>query len=118
MVHTDEMAQPTQTDPQFKLRLPDGMRDRIKAAAEANNRSMNAEIVAALESCFPEPKSAADVVSEVTEVLSMVEPGLREKAIQMISEEVKNGRLSLMAEAYAHAERDRNHRYPWEFESY
>lgn len=32
----------------FMLRLPDGMRDRIKAAAEANNRSMNAEIVARL----------------------------------------------------------------------
>lgn len=30
------------------LRLPDGMRDQIKAAAETNNRSMNAEIVAAL----------------------------------------------------------------------
>ena len=33
----------------FMLRLPDGMRDRIKAAAEANNRSMNAEVVSALE---------------------------------------------------------------------
>lgn len=37
----------------FMLRLPDGMRDRIKAAADANNRSMNAEIVAALEDKFP-----------------------------------------------------------------
>lgn len=34
---------------QFVVRLPDGMRDRIKAAAEHNNRSMNAEIVMALE---------------------------------------------------------------------
>lgn len=34
---------------QVALRLPDGMRDRIKAEAEANNRSMNAEIVARLE---------------------------------------------------------------------
>lgn len=38
---------------QFMLRLPDGMRDRIKAAAEANNRSMNAEIVATLEERYP-----------------------------------------------------------------
>lgn len=37
----------------FMLRLPDGMRDRIKAAAEANNRSMNAEIVATLEEKYP-----------------------------------------------------------------
>lgn len=40
---------------QFMLRLPDGMRDRIKAAAESNNRSMNAEIVATLETAYPEP---------------------------------------------------------------
>lgn len=37
----------------YMLRLPDGMRDRIKAVAEANNRSMNAEIVSALEDAFP-----------------------------------------------------------------
>lgn len=34
---------------QFPLRLPDGMRDRIKQRAAANNRSMNAEIVSLLE---------------------------------------------------------------------
>lgn len=38
------------------VRLPDGMRDRIKAAAEANNRSMNAEIVATLEEKYPAPR--------------------------------------------------------------
>lgn len=38
------------------LRLPDGLRDRIKAAAEANNRSMNAEIVGVLEEKFPAPR--------------------------------------------------------------
>ena len=31
------------------LRLPDGMRDRLKAAAETNKRSMNAEIVERIE---------------------------------------------------------------------
>jgi predicted HicB family RNase H-like nuclease len=34
---------------QFVLRLPEGMRERIKADADANNRSMNAEIVSRLE---------------------------------------------------------------------
>lgn len=43
---------------QFMLRLPDGMRDRIKHAAEANNRSMNAEIVATLEEKYPAPSLA------------------------------------------------------------
>lgn len=34
------------------VRLPDGMRDRIREAAEKNNRSMNAEIVSRLEASF------------------------------------------------------------------
>lgn len=34
------------------VRLPDGMRDLLKTSAEANNRSMNAEIVARLEASF------------------------------------------------------------------
>lgn len=42
----------SRTDPQLKVRLPDGMRDRIAEAAKANNRSMNAEIVARLEASF------------------------------------------------------------------
>lgn len=44
---------PSQSQDKFIVRLPYGMRDRIKAAAEANRRSMNAEVVAALEDKFP-----------------------------------------------------------------
>lgn len=51
---------PSQNQDKFVLRLPDGMRDRIKTAAEANNRSMNAEIVAALEEKFPKPLGAVE----------------------------------------------------------
>lgn len=48
------MAERTPQDQdKFVLRLPEGMRDRIKAAAEANNRSMNAEIVSVLEELYP-----------------------------------------------------------------
>lgn len=46
-------APPSAGQDKFIVRLPDGMRDRIKAAAEANNRSMNAEIVATLERTYP-----------------------------------------------------------------
>ena len=41
---------PSQQQDRFIVRLPDGMRDRIAEAAKANNRSMNAEIVARLAS--------------------------------------------------------------------
>lgn len=39
-------------DPQLKLRLTEELRDRLKAAAEENARSMNAEIVQRLEFSF------------------------------------------------------------------
>ncbi|MER8514806.1 Arc family DNA-binding protein [Mesorhizobium sp. M1060] len=40
---------------QFVVRLPEGMRDRIRDAADRNNRSMNAEVVATLEEKYPAP---------------------------------------------------------------
>lgn len=47
-------------DAQYLLRLTSSLRDRIKAAAAENNRSMNAEIVATLEEKFPPPKPPSE----------------------------------------------------------
>ncbi len=41
-----------QSDPQYKLRLPEELRDKIKDSASTHNRSMNADIVARLEDSF------------------------------------------------------------------
>lgn len=41
-----------QTEPQYKLRMPHELRDKIKSSAEKKNRSMNADIVARLEQSF------------------------------------------------------------------
>ena len=46
------MANAGRGSDQFVLRLPAGMRDRIKRAAEHNGRSMNAEIVERLTVSF------------------------------------------------------------------
>lgn len=43
------MSAPSKQLDQFVVRLPDGLRDQIKTAAEVNGRSMNAEIVATLQ---------------------------------------------------------------------
>lgn len=43
---------PSDVADKFLLRLPDGMREELKSAAKANNRTMNAEIVARLQSTF------------------------------------------------------------------
>lgn len=61
---------------QFLIRFPPGLRDRVKAAAEANGRSMNSEIVQALEEAYPSflPR-ARDLHREVFEVLDKIAGG-------------------------------------------
>jgi hypothetical protein len=46
-------------DPQFKLRLPAELKTRIDEMAAANHRSINAEIIARLESTFLEGQSSS-----------------------------------------------------------
>lgn len=61
----DDSKYPSELAERFQVRLPLGMRDRIKSAAEANNRSMNAEIVATLEEKYPAPDiKAEDLLAE------------------------------------------------------
>jgi hypothetical protein len=46
------MKEAAKDQDKFVLRMPDGLRDRLKAVAEENNRSMNAEIVDRIEKSF------------------------------------------------------------------
>jgi hypothetical protein len=48
----DDTKFPSELAERFQIRMPDGLRDRIRAAAENNARSMNSEIVARLEASF------------------------------------------------------------------
>ncbi|MBF0186581.1 MAG: Arc family DNA-binding protein [Magnetococcales bacterium] len=50
------------TDPQFKLRLPPELKQKIEQAAHENNRSMNAEMISRLESTLQEEKAAVQPV--------------------------------------------------------
>lgn len=75
-----------QTDPQFKLRFPSGMRDRLKDAAHANGRSMNAEIVARLQNTFEAQSGDSALrlqVEENTAALRRLE-ALMEELLQAI----------------------------------
>ncbi len=51
----DREKYPSEAAERFQVRLPEGMRNRIKKAAEENGRSMNAEIVQRLDESFSEP---------------------------------------------------------------
>ncbi|MFD2248951.1 plasmid stability protein [Pseudochelatococcus lubricantis] len=54
---------PSETADRYIVRFPDGMRDRLKAEAAKNNRSLNAEIVARLEASFDATAKPADSVN-------------------------------------------------------
>lgn len=71
------MDRKPQNQDKFVLRLPDGMRDKIRRASEASNRSMNAEIVMAIDYWlqlelpylqFPEGANADDIARAAAEV--------------------------------------------------
>ncbi|CAN7626097.1 Arc family DNA-binding protein [Aminobacter sp. LjRoot7] len=55
------------------VRLPDGMRDRIKNSAERHGRSMNAEIVQALEQVFPPEPDIIEVIDRVHQAINQAE---------------------------------------------
>jgi plasmid stability protein len=57
----------------FMLRLPDGLRDRIAAAAKHNGRSMNAEIVQILEAVYPPAPSFQDMAIQLDAFLTWTE---------------------------------------------
>ncbi|OWV87342.1 hypothetical protein ATY75_03260 [Rhizobium sp. N122] len=59
---------PVREQDKFMLRLPDGMRERIADAAKSNKRSMNAEIVAALEDAYPDPARFREELAFIDEI--------------------------------------------------
>jgi hypothetical protein len=63
------MGRPPSPDKErFIVRLPDGMRDQIRAAAQANNRTMTAEIIARLRWSFEVGQDAVPAMPEASGV--------------------------------------------------
>lgn len=48
----------SRTDPQFNLRIPESLRDKVMTAAKENKRSATAEILARLEASFAQMEQA------------------------------------------------------------
>lgn len=59
------MAYPSRELDTMNIRLPDGLRGRIKEASAKNRRSMNAELVARLEASFEAPRSVDAEISRL-----------------------------------------------------
>lgn len=89
------MAKAGRGSDQFPLRLPDGLRDRIKRTAEGNGRSMNAEIVDALEQAYPDPETFREelmFLDEIDEIQRKLDR-LRMAKVSELSRDVSEGFL-------------------------
>lgn len=50
-----------QTQDKLMLRLPDGLREKIRTAAKANHRSMNAEVIFHLVRALESPNTSGSI---------------------------------------------------------
>lgn len=66
------MAKASRSSDQFPLRLPPGMRDQIKRAAEESGRSMNSEILDVLREYFPEDPSLPELIEAFDYAVAML----------------------------------------------
>lgn len=56
----------SRTADKFVLRMPDGLRERYKEQAKANGRSMNSEMIKALEKGLEDDQRETDLVTVIT----------------------------------------------------
>jgi 3-hydroxy-3-methylglutaryl CoA synthase len=80
----------------FMLRMPDGMRERIAAAAAANNRSMNSEIVATLEKHYPSMASIDDLIRQTNELAKLNRSGEYGRDLQTLNDALRTIIMELM----------------------
>lgn len=88
---SDKEQYPSDAAERFQVRLPPGLRDRIKAYAERHGRSMNTEIVRVLEREFPEPWTVAGRVGQMIDMLRALKAGATsDENIEKLVEELRD----------------------------
>lgn len=90
---TEKNLYPSDQADKVLVRMPDGMRDRLKDAAKANNRTMNAEIVARLEDSF-QPKKPLTISADDMQVLLETD----KHAKQVFAEQMQKAASQLLKE--------------------
>lgn len=83
-----------QTDPQYKLRLPQELKDLVEEAAKRTGRSMNAEVVARLQTTFEAPllgrmSAATDPALECEEPVSIYDIKMSADAVERIEKRLE-----------------------------
>lgn len=78
----------------FKIRIPNDLKERIRISSEEHNRSMTADIIARVEQTFKHEESEAPSASNVLIISAMYqtlreEGYTHEKAEQVVTDSVK-----------------------------
>lgn len=88
----------------FMLRLPPGMRDRIKAKADRADMSMNEAIIYVLDMHFPAPQSLEHKIDELISMVAALKQGndMEEEVNGLIGEldntlrEISSGKIPVL----------------------
>ena len=89
----------------FMLRLPDGIRDRIAEAAKANNRTMNAELVARILQSLETEARLSTTHGEAVMVTNAVMEQVAVRAAKRAVAELRTEGLDLVTGGQARVER-------------
>lgn len=76
----------TREDPQMKLRLPAELKDQLSALAEANGRSLNAEVVLRLDESLRGAGGAQSLAHVDEHTLDLFSDSVAGKVIQALDE--------------------------------
>lgn len=74
---------------QFLVRLPEGMRERIKAKADRAEMSMNEAIVWCLEQFFPAPKTIEERLNDLAEMVAILKGDNTYQGVEKLVDEVQ-----------------------------
>jgi hypothetical protein len=71
---------PSQLLDKIIIRVPDGMRERIRRVADANGRSVNAELLVLLDKAYPPTSLLDECVQEIADVVKSLPVDNRDDA--------------------------------------
>lgn len=76
------------------IRLPDGMKDRIRRAADEHGRSVNAELVLLLDRTYPAEATLDECVQEIVSIIEQRPEQDRSAAWELVFEKLSAARFS------------------------
>ncbi|MBX4920960.1 Arc family DNA-binding protein [Rhizobium bangladeshense] len=71
------------------IRVPEGMRDRIRRVADSNNRSVNAELLVLLDRTYPDVTKLDEHLQDIAEIVAKLPAENRTDAWRSVFERLE-----------------------------